>query len=122
MLTIHVELHVGLGGSVETVLARGVAETRLRLLRGGAKVGVEVDGGVEVGDGAVVDVLEVDVEKGREVVLRWQGLVERAYSVAGRTGTHSRPGGPCMPTWASMCVSAEVMRSVVCQVVVRERA
>jgi hypothetical protein len=76
-LTIQVELHIGLGTSVETVLARVISEARLsRLLS--SNVHVEINGRVEVTNGIVVDIEEVVVEEGSKVLLGGYWLVEVA--------------------------------------------
>jgi hypothetical protein len=62
LLTIQVELHVGLRTRVETVFARVLAETRLSGLFS-RQVDVEINWCVEIRDRAVVDVEEIGVEK-----------------------------------------------------------
>lgn len=77
-LTIQVELHVRIGASVETMLARALSEIRLRGLLS-SNFDVEIERSVEIGDWAVVDVEEIVVQEQSEVVFRSRhGLLERS--------------------------------------------
>lgn len=76
VLTIEVEFHVGFDASADAVFARGTSEGRLsRMLSG--EIGVEIEGRIETSDGTVVDVEEVVVEEGREVLFRGRRLVKK---------------------------------------------